>query len=73
MIKIKEDLELLNPTMEVKGIFDALDENGNFDFKYLEIHFKGENIKGIHSRYWIIEEGVTAEDFINNHEILKTI
>ena len=70
-IEIKEGFKLVNPTMEVKGIFDSLDEDDNFMFKYLEIYFTVPNETIKHSRYWVIDEGVTAEDFITNHEVLN--
>ena len=69
-IEIKEGFTLVNPTMEVQGIFDHLDEDDNFIRKYLEIYFvddKGHK----HSREWTIEEGVTVEDFIASHDVLN--
>lgn len=71
-IEIKEGFELTNPVMEVKGIFDNLDEDGNLLNKYLEIHFTSEDSKvKIHARGWKIEEGVTSQEFIDNHNVLN--
>jgi len=70
-IEIKKGFSLTNPTMDVQGIFDSLDNEDNLLFKYLEIHFKEPNDKLIHSRWWMIEEGVTEDEFISNNEVLK--
>ena len=73
LIKVKEGFELLNPVMDVQGIFEDVDEDGVLNFKYIVIHFTSDDRKGTHSRYWEIEEGVTVEEFISNHEALKKL
>lgn len=70
-IEIKPNFYLTDPTMVVKGIFDSNDENDVFQFKYIEIHFTEPNKKLIHSRYWEISDGVTADEFISSHDVLK--
>jgi len=50
-----QDKELNNPTLDVRGIFDSVNDNGELDFKYIECYFQ-ENGKGtIHSRFWVVE------------------
>ena len=67
-IEIKEGFSLTNPTMEVKGIFESVNDEGEIDFKYIEVHFKENGI--FHSRYWIIENE-TIEEFVASHNVLN--
>jgi len=67
---IIKDLELVNPVMEVKGIFDSIDpETEEFQFKYLECLFTCDNLKGLHSRYWIVETDDVNIEFAKIDEL----
>ena len=68
-IEIKEGFSLFNPTMEVRGIFESINEEGEVDFKYIEIHFTEPNQKLIHSRFWIVTDE-TIEEFLTSHNVL---
>ncbi len=69
-IEIKDGFVLSSPTLEIKGIFEALKADETRDYYYLECYFQ-ENGKGtVHSRYWIVETN-DLETEINNIEILK--
>ena len=69
-IEIKDGFVLSNPTVEIRGIFEALKEDETHDYYYLECYFK-ENGKGaVYSRFWIVETN-DLETEINNIEILK--
>lgn len=69
--------DLNNPIMTSKGIKKAygVDELGNDTdellYTYLQVEFKVDGEKITHSRNYIIEEGVSEEDFIKNHDILN--
>lgn len=70
-INIQGGLILTNPTMEVKGIFDSIDEESN-PFKYIQCIFVEQNDpkQTPHSRFWIVEsEDIQAE--INNNPVLS--
>jgi len=77
-IEIETGLILTNPTMESQGIKTeyVIDENTQLETDtvlrlYLEIHFEGEGEIIKHSRSYTIEEDITEDDFISNHDILK--
>jgi hypothetical protein len=77
-IEIEKRLTLINPTMESQGIktayvFDEANEKETEEVLnlYLEIYFQGEGEMIKHSRSYVIEEGVTEENFINNHALLS--
>ena len=63
-VEIKPNFFLTNPTMEVKGIQDALGENDEYLFTYIEIYFTEPNKTLTHSRYWEIVSGTTVEEFL---------
>lgn len=75
-IEIKDGFSLTNPTMVSQGIKDAMKINEvtqeeTFDFKYLEVYFTEPNNKLVHSRYWVIGDGVTEEEAITSNDVLN--
>ena len=56
--------------MEVKGIFESINEEDEVDFKYIEVNFTEPNKKLIHSRYWVVTNE-TIEEFISSHNVLN--
>lgn len=77
-IEIETGLILTNPTIESQGIKTefVIDEDNEKETEevlnlYLEIYFQGEGEIIKHSRSYIIEEGVTEENFINSHALLS--
>lgn len=71
-MKITDELYLENPTYDVRGIFDSVDEEGVVNFKYLLIHFQEGGKGTIHSRYWVVETE-NIEEEISKIEKLKFI
>ena len=69
---IIQDLHIENPTYEVKGIFESLNENEEVEFLFLEIHFQENGEGTIHSRFWVVETN-NLETEINKIEELKNL
>ena len=69
-IEIKDGFTLENPTLEIKGIFEALKEDDTHDFYYLECYFQANGEGTTHSRYWIVETQDVELEF-NKIEELK--
>jgi hypothetical protein len=64
-------VDFVNPIMEIKGIFDSLDEDEIVLYKYLECYFTCDNLKGVHSRHWIVESEDVQTEISNNETLNK--
>ena len=71
-MRIKPDLVLDNPTVNVLGIFDSLHENGTLDFKYLEVYFQEEGKSTTYSRYWTVDSDDIAAEIVKI-DVLNTL